>query len=143
MLYFDTSYLLKCYIAEDGYNKVRDLAREGSIIACCTYGRMELFAALHRKLREAEITRESFDIMLKQLEYDDRQQLWHWLPLTIPLYESVCQAFRTIPESLFLRTADALHLACARDNGFTEIYSNDRHLLKASSHFNLRGCNVI
>jgi hypothetical protein len=56
MLYFDTSYLLKCYIAEDGYDNVRDLAREGGIIACCTYVRMELFTALHRKLREAEIT---------------------------------------------------------------------------------------
>ena len=36
---------------------VRRTGSEGGIIACCTYGRMELFAVLRRKLREAEITK--------------------------------------------------------------------------------------
>ena len=143
MIYFDTSYLLKCYVKENGSNKVRQLASAGGRISCCLYGKMELFAALHRKLCEAEISRDMFKVILKQIELDNAQHIWQWLPLTIRLIESACQAFQNLLDSVFLRTADALHLVCARENGFSEIYSNDRHLLEAASFFNLEGRNVI
>jgi predicted nucleic acid-binding protein len=53
------------------------------------------------------------------------------------------QIFLSDPGTCFLRAADALHLACAAEHGFTEVYSNDRHLLAAAPLFGLRGIDVI
>ena len=46
--------------------------------------------------------------------------------------------YRIAPAATFLRASDALHLACAAGNGFTEIYFNDRHFLAAAPLFGLR-----
>lgn len=48
-----------------------------------------------------------------------------------------------MPSTVFLRSADALHLACAATHGFQDVYTNDRHMLKAAGHFHLTGVNVL
>jgi predicted nucleic acid-binding protein len=53
------------------------------------------------------------------------------------------EAFATLPSTVFLRAADALHLVCAREAGFSETHTNDRHMLAAASEFGLTGINVI
>ena len=59
------------------------------------------------------------------------------------LLDSVCAAFESLPDKAPLRAGDAQHLACAREHGFREIYSNDRYLLNAAPEFGLVGKNVI
>lgn len=78
-----------------------------------------------------------------QLEDAAHAGALHWLPLERRVFERVEHFYLADPGSSFLRAADAIHLACAADQGFTEIYSNDRHLLAAAPLFGLRGVNVI
>jgi predicted nucleic acid-binding protein len=143
MIYFDTAYLLKCYIKEVGWEEVRALARQREMVACSAYGKMELHAALHRKLREGEVTGRQLTTIFGQLELDESQRLWTWLSLTEFIMASVVDSFRTLPDRVFVRTADAVHLVTAKTNGFSDIYSNDTHLLAAAPHFGLEGKNTI
>ena len=143
MIYFDTAYLLKCYIKEAGWEEVRALARKDELIACSAYGKTELYAALHRKLREGEVTGKQLTTIFRQIDLDDSQHLWNWLSLTESIMSSVVGSFRMLPESVFVRTADAVHLVTAKTNGFSYIYSNDTHLLAAAPHFGLEGRNII
>ena len=143
MIYFDTTYILKCYFKEPGWEEVRDLARQHEQVACSLYGKMEVHAALHRKLRENDLAREQLEIIFRQFDLDETQRLWSWMPITESIMASVISAIRSLPERVFLRTADALHLVTAKDGSFREIYSNDTHLLAAARHFEIEGKNVI
>jgi predicted nucleic acid-binding protein len=143
MIYFDTAYLLKCYVKEAGWQEVRALARQHDGVACSAYGKLELHAALHRKLRGREITRAQLRTVFDQLELDEAQRLWTWLPLTEFIMASVVSSFRTLPGHVFLRTADAVHLVTAKSHAFREVYSTDIHLLAAAPNFGLQGKNII
>ena len=142
MVYFDTSYLLKCYVPENGSEEVRRLASARGQVACCEFGRLELVSALHRKFREHSIQEAAFSVIHRQLVIDERQGIWNWLSLTQEVLDGVFAAFRRLPLEAYVRTGDAIHLECARRNGFAEIFSSDRHLLDAAKHFRLQGHNV-
>jgi predicted nucleic acid-binding protein len=141
--YFDTAYLVKCYIKEPGWEEVRALAKERAKICCSLFGRMELAAAFHRQLREGNITERQLEIIITQFEFDETRNLWTWFPVTSDILEKVVKRFRTLPKDLFLRTADALHLITAEGNGVTELFSNDFRMLEAAGQFNLSVENVL
>jgi len=143
VIYFDTSYLLKCYVNENGSAEVRELAAGAGRIACCEYGRAELFAALHRCLRERTISRDDFRVILGQYEIDEQDQIWSWLPLGRSLIDAVAATFRTLSDDVFLRSGDAIHLVCAREHDITTVYTNDRHMLRAAGIIGLDARNVI
>jgi len=89
------------------------------------------------------LTRPALDLLLQRIADDSRDGVLHWLPLTEPLIARVENTYRHAPADTFLRAADAIHLACACEHGFTEIFSNDRQLLLAAPLFGLRGINLI
>ena len=142
MIYFDVSYVARLYLDDPGWEKVRALAAQASI-ACGLHGHSEVIAALHRKLREGIITAAQYRQVLEQFALDCDEQAYRWLPVSPAISARVKETYETLPRTVFLRAFDALHLACAAENRFREIYSNDQHLLLAARHFGLRGINII
>jgi predicted nucleic acid-binding protein len=142
MIYFDASYVVRLYYNDRGYEEVRHLASSDSL-ACAQHGQAEVIAALHRKYREGSLTRTLYQSVLQQFAEDIRGDGFRWLPLSPTVLDRVRAEFDTLPRRNFLRASDALHLAIARENGFRQLYSNDKNLLAAASHFGLRGVNVL
>jgi predicted nucleic acid-binding protein len=143
MSYFDSSYLFHLYWEDAGFAEVRAHAAHAQSLACAVHGRAEVISTCHRKFREGAASSEQFRLLIQQFQDDCTQGGFTWLPLTPEVFQSVEDVYLHAPASAFLRAADALHLACAREHGFTEIYSNDRHLLTAAPLFGIKGVNLI
>jgi hypothetical protein len=65
-----------------------------------------------------------------------------WIPLTATIVAATVAVIRQVPKSVFIRGADAIHLACARESGFTEVYTAARHMALAAPHFSVRPVTV-
>lgn len=112
-------------------------------LVSCIHGRLEVWSAINRHVREGNLTRPQAKTVLRRLTSDENSGVWNFLAITTELIASACVAVEKLPSGVFVRSADALHLECARSHGASEIYSNDRHLLAAAAHFDLQPCNVI
>ena len=143
LTYYDTAYLAKCYLREPGSAQVRKHAREVGRIACCEIGKVELAAVFHRHLREKRLNARQYGVVMRQFASDLDQGVWTWLPLTTSILISAQKRYEDLSAKVFLRAADAMHLSCAAENGFDEIFTNDRHMLAACAAFGLDGCNLI
>jgi predicted nucleic acid-binding protein len=130
------------YFEDPGYERVRHLAASDSIV-CAQHGRAEVISAFHRKFRERAISARLYEITLKEFLKETRGGAFRWLPLSERVFERVELGYARLPETIFLRAADALHLSTASENGFRDVHSNDAKLLSAAPHFGLRGLNVI
>ncbi len=142
MIYFDSAYLAKFYLEEPETDAVRARAASAGEIGCCVLGRVEVVSVFHRQWREKSRTKAEFRALLDQFEADCDAGLWNWFPLTSAIQTSAIARYRTLPETIFLRSGDAIHLACAAELGLAEIFTNDRHLLAAAPHFGLTGMTI-
>lgn len=141
--FFDSSYLARFYLEDDGFEAVRKLAAEASVVAAAWHAQAEVVGALHRALRDRRMKVGDFRAALEQFQADRETGLFRWFPLSTGTQQRVEQVFELAPATVFLRAADALHLACAAEHGFEEVYSNDRRFIEAAPRFGLRGINVI
>lgn len=142
MLYFDTSYLVRLYTRDVGWEKVRALGGTDRL-ACCIHGQAECVAAFHRKFREGALSQKELGTLLTEFEKDSNGGAFRWLPLSPAIVARVASIFHKLPAPVALRAADAIHLACAAEAGFAKVYSNDTRLLAAANHFGLTGENII
>ncbi len=143
MTYLDTSYIVKCYLNEPGSASVLAWAAGKTGFSCCRHGRLEFVSAVKRHVREGRLSKRDADGVFGKLAADEAAGLWHWIPASDELIDRSCEQARSLPDDVFLRSADALHLTCASASGLDCIYSHDRHLLAAAPHFGLRGRDII
>jgi predicted nucleic acid-binding protein len=142
MIYFDSSYIIRLYHEDPGWEKVRELASRQTL-ACCLLGYGEVIAGFHRKLREGAYAPIPYRQVLEQFELDCQEKAFRWLPLSPNIATRLAGTFSSLPKTVFLRASDAIHLACAAENRLQEIYSTDQRLLAAANHFGLKGLNII
>jgi predicted nucleic acid-binding protein len=141
-LYFDTAYIAKCYLNEHDSQPVRELAFSADGLHSSSWCIAELACVLQRHVRESQLTRGQA-IRLRDFFLADVQDgVWSLVPMSERFLFRVEALMRTVPRSLYLRAGDATHLTAAQSAGFTEIWSNDRHLLKAAQAFGLIGKSV-
>jgi predicted nucleic acid-binding protein len=122
---------------------VRALAREADGLASCELARLEFATILTRHRREGHLTRREASATLEEFDRDERDGVWQWFAVTSALIEKARQRVRSLPSSVFVRSGDALHLACAEAHGFREVYTNDRHMLQAAKYFAVVGLNIL
>ncbi len=142
-LYFDSSYLFRLYSTEPGSNEVQALAGNAETIATAWHGRAELASILLRKRREASHSHDAIEEIRSQIRDDRENGVIKFLTSTEEIISRLEAVLATAPSTTNLRAADALHLACAAEHGFSKVFSNDRHFLAAAPLFGLRGVNVI
>lgn len=132
MLFCDTSTLAKYYVPEKGSSAVQARLDQEDHVAFSELARAELMGVFHRRLREGIWTKNEFLAVVRQFTKDDIGGYWTWLPLDGVIVEQSVKTFTTLPETIFLRTADCLHLVTALHHGFAEIHTHDTHQLRAA-----------
>lgn len=143
MIYLDTSYIVKCYAREPGTAQVLKWLEGQFGPSCCSHGRIELFAAVKRHVREGRLSTAAALRVYKRLEADENDGLWNWIPVTDALIHDTCRRIARLSDRVFLRAADALHLTCAAESGFRTVYSHDRRFLDAAPHFGIEGQDIL
>ena len=112
------------YLNEPGADRVRQLAYDADGLASCELGRLEFACIIKRHLREHNLTRREAGAILKEFEDDETNGVWHWFPMSPALVEQAREAVLRLSINVFIRAGDALHLTCASEHGFREIYTN-------------------
>ena len=142
MIYFDTSYIARLYLNDPGWERVRKLA-ETDQLACCIHGRAETVAAFHRKFREGVVNSADLTALLRQFDKECETGAFRWLALSETVVTRLARVYASLPATVVLRAADAMHLACASENGLKQVHSNDARFLASASYFGLAGINVL
>jgi predicted nucleic acid-binding protein len=141
-LYFDTAYVAKCYFNEGDSTPVRELAFRATGLYSSSWCLAELACVLQRNVRESQLTRAQADRLRDFFLEDVQNGVWSLLPISERFLFRVESLVSALPNSVYLRAGDAIHLAAAQGAGFTEIWSGDKRLLQAAPAFGLIGKSV-
>lgn len=130
--YFDSSVLLKRYIAEKGSERVDALFLEADAIAVSALGLPEIISTLCRLHREKKLSSAQYN-QCKQAVIDDFAAFDVY-----PLSPEITKATMDILERSDLRAADAIHVACAMEAKAIRFISSDVRQIKAAKDLHLK-----
>ncbi len=141
-MYLDTCYIAKFYFNESESERVRELIQKSGVIHTSSWALAEFHGVLHRRMREGTASRSDVRELASRFSQHAALGLWKLAPVSEALLRRTSATMLTAPKSLFLRTADAVHLATAQEIGEREVWTSDRHMLAAASFFGLTGRSV-
>jgi predicted nucleic acid-binding protein len=141
-VYFDTSYIAKFYVNESDSRPVRQLVQGADAVYASLWAFAEFHAVLHRRVREGSVRPVDARDLASRFSRHIEEGLWNLVPVNETLLRRTSALMLGAPRDLFLRTADAVHLATAREIGEREVWTNDRHMLAAAPYFDLKGRSV-
>jgi predicted nucleic acid-binding protein len=127
LIFCDTSALAKYYVPEAESAALSSRLDSEDAVVVSELARVELMSVFHRRMRERKWTRERFQVAAGQFSRDDALKYWSWLPVSSHIVGAASQLYLSLPESVFLRASDCLHLVTALHEGFEEICTFDRH----------------
>jgi predicted nucleic acid-binding protein len=137
MIFCDTSAAAKLYVPERESAAVRRLLEAEDEVCLSELARVELAAVFHRRLREGRWSRNDYLTATRQFSLDEIGGFWTWLRLDREIVDAAAKLFGTLPQTVFLRSADCLHLATALHHNFSQICSYDAHQAAAASALGL------
>lgn len=143
MIYFDAASVAKCCLNEPGSARVRAVSYEAEGLASCKLARLEFVRIVHRHVREWRLRPHEARVVVDEFRTGEEGDVWRWLPITSVLLWKIGDEVSRLPRQAILRAVDALHLGTAREHGFREVYTNDRHMLAAARYFGLTAVNVL
>jgi uncharacterized protein len=141
-VYLDTCYIAKFYFNEPESPQVRELVRTAHLIHSSLWTLAEFHCVIHRRVREGLATPLEARELSTRFSEHIQEGLWKLIPVNEALLRRTSALIVSAPPELFLRTADAVHLATAHEVGEREVWTNDRHMLAAASYFGLTARSV-
>lgn len=142
MIFCDTSTLAKLYVPEAESAAVRKRLETEDEVFASELARVELMGVFHRRLREKRWPRADFQTAIRQFTSDDIGGFFTWLPLDGAISEAAAKTYATLPENIFLRSADCLHLVTAMHHNFAEIHTHDAHQSAAAAALGLKVVSI-
>jgi predicted nucleic acid-binding protein len=137
--YFDSAYIAKCYLNEPDSARVRGLLRTSRGAHSSSLARAEVAATVLRHLREGALTQRQASVLQSDFVKDIAAGVWMIIPVSDAFMARVAGRLARIAAVTPIRAGDAIHLSAANEAGFTELWTNDRHMLGAAPAFGLRG----
>jgi predicted nucleic acid-binding protein len=125
-VYFDTSSFVKRFVDEVGSKQVDDVIQKASEIGLSIICFPELMSALNRKLRSELITKEIYLDLKSEIMEDIKDAD------IINLTPEVINKTTKLLENNFLRSLDAMHLACALEWKAELFVSSDERQVAAA-----------
>jgi predicted nucleic acid-binding protein len=142
MFYFDSAYVAKCYLNDPDAERVREMVRVPTPLYSSALCIAEVTCAIHRRYRENLLSQKQAEDLAVRFREHVEQGVWTLIPVSQPLLWKMHETARKLPPGVFVRAGDAIHLASARLAGFSEVWTNDRHMLAAASQFGLAGRSI-
>ncbi len=141
-MYLDSAYVAKFYVNEPDAAHVRSLIRRAPYVCSSSWASLEVTCAFHRHIREGSLTAAQGQELIDLFRHHVESDLWNLVRVTDGLLKRAVALIRGLPQTIPLRAGNAIHVATAIDVGEAEIWTNDRQLLAAASHFGIAGRSV-